>query len=235
MWNRGYLKNRAKDALRNNYGSCVLAALIMGIMAGTNPGATNGVRWNIDSSSIGFPALGIIIGAFGVMGIMLLLSIFVANVFTVGGCRFFIENRDYNAPFSKVLSGFKSGYYGNVVLGMFMMDLYIFLWSLLLIVPGIIKQYEYRMVPYILAEQPDISYTEALSISREMMTGQKWDAFVLDLSFIGWYLFAGITCGIGGLLWTAPYKYAADAELYGILREDWMHRYNYDQEYTQHY
>ena len=85
-----------------------------------------------------------------------------------------------------ILDGFRSGHYGNIVLTMFLRDLYIVLWTLLFIVPGIVKSYEYMMVPYILAENPGMDQKEVFQISREMMNGQKWNAFVLDLSFIGW-------------------------------------------------
>ena len=66
------------------------------------------------------------------------------------------------------------------------MKLYTFLWSLLLLIPGIVKAYEYRMVPYLLADYPELSTEEAFRISREMMNGEKMNTFILDLSFIGW-------------------------------------------------
>ena len=103
---------------------------------------------------------------------------------------------------------------------------FLLLWTLLLIVPGIVKSYEYRMVPYILAEQPDISSSDAFAISKEMMQGQKFEAFILDLSFIGWWLGSAITCGLLGIFWTAPYQAATNAELYGNLREDWMKKHS---------
>ena len=76
------------------------------------------------------------------------------------------------------------------------MNLFIALWTLLLIVPGIIKSYEYRMVPYILAENPGMNRKEAFAISKRMMTGKKWATFVLDLSFFGWIFLSIFTCGI---------------------------------------
>ena len=85
--------------------------------------------------------------------------------------------------------------------------------------PGIIKAYEYRMIPYILAENPDIDTKEAFARSKEMMTGNKWDAFVLDLSFLGWILLSVCTCGILAIFWVNPYMYMTDAELYVALKE----------------
>ena len=85
--------------------------------------------------------------------------------------------------------------------------------------PGIVKSYEYRMVPYILAENPGMNRSEAFAISKQMMNGQKWDVFVLDLSFIGWHLLSGITLGIVGIFWVNPYVQATNAELYTRNRE----------------
>lgn len=158
--------------------------------------------------------------------VTLILSILVFEVINVGVCRFFVENRDYNAPSSKLFFGFGCGHYANVMGTMFLMSLKIFLWSLLLFIPGIIKSYEYRMVPYILAEQPDISSSRALSISSEMMMGNKADAFVMDLSFLGWHLLGAITCGLTEIFWTRPYELAAYTELYVTLRDNWLSRMN---------
>ena len=91
------------------------------------------------------------------------------------------------------------------------------LWSLLFIVPGIYKAYQYRMVPYILGENPDMTYQEVLQRSKDMMDGQKWDAFVLDLSFILWHMLGGITCGLAEIFYVAPYVNLTDAALYSRL------------------
>ena len=74
------------------------------------------------------------------------------------------------------------------------------------------------MVPYILAENPNVEATEALKMSREMMQGNKWNAFVLDLSFLGWILLTICTCGILGIFYVNPYIYATDAELYQAIK-----------------
>ena len=95
--------------------------------------------------------------------------------------------------------GFKSGNYGKLVLTMFLKQLYEGLWTLLLIVPGIIKHYEYLMIPYILAENPEMERQEAFLISKRMMMGQKMNAFVLDLTFIGWRILEMLSFGIVGI------------------------------------
>ena len=102
---------------------------------------------------------------------------------------------------------------------MFLKALYVFLWSLLLVIPGIIKGYEYRMIPYILAENPGIDTKEAFAMSKQMMDGNKWNAFVLDLSFLGWIILSVFTCGILAVFYVNPYIYMTDAELYVALKE----------------
>ena len=217
FWDRIGLKTDGKEKFRRNYGSCVLVSLIISLITGT--GVTTYIdRWMYDHIF----ALWILIPG----AVVLLIQILVFSVLEMGACRFYVENRDYQAGISKILFGFQSGHYGNVVLVMFLRDLFIFLWTLLLIVPGIIKTYEYRMVPYILAEQPDISSTDAFAISKEMMRGQKLEAFGLDLSFIGWWLGSVITCGILGIFWVSPYQAATNTELYAVLRDDWIRRHS---------
>ncbi|WP_242974739.1 DUF975 family protein [Blautia sp. An81] len=80
--------------------------------------------------------------------------------------------------------------------------------------------------PYILAEQPDISSTDAFAISKEMMMGQKLEAFGLDLSFLGWWIGSAFTCGLLGIFWALPYQAATNAELYGALRDDWIRNHS---------
>ena len=102
---------------------------------------------------------------------------------------------------------------------MFLEGLYIFLWSLLFIIPGIIKTYEYLMVPYILAENPELSTKEVFARSKQMMTGDKWNAFVLQLSFLGWILLSVFTCGILLIFYVGPYSELTYAELYAVLKQ----------------
>ena len=117
-----------------------------------------------------------------------------------------------------IADGFQMNYQGNVVT-MFCRDLFIGLWSLLLVIPGIVKSYEYRMVPYILAENPSIHRKDAFKLSQEMMDGEKWNAFVLDLSFILWRLAAAFTCGILNIFYVNPYIDLTFTELYILLKE----------------
>ncbi len=96
--------------------------------------------------------------------------------------------------------------------------LFVYLWSLLLIVPGIVKALSYSMSPYILAENPNLTAKEALDASKQMMNGHKMELFVLGLSFIGWILLSTITFGIA-LIWVMPYMNATMANFYRSIRD----------------
>ena len=146
-----------------------------------------------------------------------LFAIFVLYPLQVGVKRFFLMNSYYPADLNEITFGFHNEY-GNTVLTMFLTNLFLGLCTLLFFPIGIVKAQSYRLVPYILAENPGIGATEAITLSRQMMDGHKWDAFVFDLSFIGWYLLNLLTLGILGILYVYPYHYAADAELYRAIR-----------------
>ena len=185
-------------------------------------GLVGGKAYSVAKAALGFTAgmviVFIVVILIIVFVISLILKALVFNPLEMGGRKFFLKNQiEEEKGIGCYLDGFRGGTYGNVVVTMLVRDVKIFLWTLLLIIPGIIKSYEYRMVPYILAEHPELSYSEVLRMSSEMMDGQKMNAFVLDLSFIGWFILSGITAGIVGIFWTNPYYYSADAELYLTL------------------
>ena len=149
-----------------------------------------------------------------------LFKIFVGNLFEVGGCRFYEENSEHKTRIALIVDGFLNGAYLRNVATIFFRDLYTVLWTLCLIIPGIVKSYEYKMIPYILAENPEISRERAFEISKNMMDGEKWNAFVLDLSFIGWNLLSAITFGIVGVLYVNPYVNTTWAEFYKVMRKN---------------
>lgn len=156
------------------------------------------------------------------IGIALILSFgwsaFIGNPLTVGLSRYYMEHRAFPTKFSRLFYSFRSGRYLNIVKIMFLMQIKTFFWSLLFIIPGIVKSYEYRMIPYILAENPQITTERAFQLSKQMTKGEKWHMFWLDLSFIGWEILAVLCCCIGGYF-LAPYIIATNAELYEVMRE----------------
>lgn len=116
------------------------------------------------------------------------------------------------------MSGFSRSY-KNIVKIMFLKNLYIVLWSMLFVIPGIIKAYEYRMIPYILAENPDISMEEAFALSKKMMDNEKLNTFALDLSFLGWFLLGSVSLGICLIFYVTPYYNLTNTELYIVLKQ----------------
>lgn len=111
--------------------------------------------------------------------------------------------------------------YGRYLGTSLLMTLYIFLWMLLLIVPGIIKGYSYAMTPYIMHDNPDMGADNCIEKSMKMMSGYKWKLFLLDLSFIGWALLCLLTLGIG-FLWLTPYMECSHAKFYEDLKSRTM-------------
>ena len=123
-----------------------------------------------------------------------------------------------HTSFNKLFSGFKQ--FGAAFLLMILIDIFVFLWSLLLIIPGIIKAYSYSMSWFVLADRPDLTANEARKRSMYLMKGHKWRLFCLDFSFIGWYLLSILTLGILSF-WVMPYHLTARAEFYQeLLREE---------------
>lgn len=117
----------------------------------------------------------------------------------------------------KPLSYLVGEYNGRVFTTMLLKSVYEGLWTLLLIIPGIIKSYSYAMTPYILEDREDLSNDRAIDKSMSMMDGHKMDLFILDLTFIGWYLLGILSLGIG-LLWVIPYHYTARAAFYEDIK-----------------
>lgn len=198
-------------AFKKNYVSAVVVALLMGIF-GTVSGESSArrVSENSDIYSGNLFNVGMITGLLAgiatvVILIVLVAKVFVGNLLKMGGYRFFILNQTAQPGIGTLLDGFRSGHYVNIVLTMFLRDLFTTLWSLLLVVPGIVKHYEYLMVPYIIAENPAMDYKEAFQISKQMMDGEKMEAFIMDLSFLGWYLLSAVTCGLLAIFYVNPY------------------------------
>lgn len=225
MWNRAELKMRGNMAFKKNYVSAVVVALLMGIF-GTVSGESSArrVSENSDIYSGNLFNVGMINGllvgiATVVILIVLVAKVFVGNLLKMGGYRFFILNQTAQPGIGTLLDGFRSGHYVNIVLTMFLRDLFTTLWSLLLVVPGIVKHYEYLMVPYIIAENPAMDYKEAFQISKQMMDGEKMEAFIMDLSFLGWYLLSAVTCGLLAIFYVNPYVQASFAEMYTFNKQ----------------
>ncbi|MDE6748456.1 MAG: DUF975 family protein [Lachnospiraceae bacterium] len=150
--------------------------------------------------------------------IVILADVFLVNPLSVGTKRFMLNSVDNMGNIADLGYAFDHNY-KNAVKTTFTRDLHIFLWTLLLVIPGIYKRYQYYMVDYILAENPGMPYTDVLEKSKKMMEGQKWNTFVLDLSFILWHMLSTVTCGILEIFYVKPYVKLTRASLYRALTD----------------
>ena len=151
-----------------------------------------------------------------------LYQTFISNLLLIGEKRFFLENRNYRqTPISKIFFLYKLRYIRHPAWIMFVRTLFQSLWDLT-VIGGIIKHYEYILIPYILAENPKISRKDAFFLSRQLMRRNKWKFFLLDLSFLGWHFLSLFTLGLLDLLFVNPYITACRAELYAILRRNYV-------------
>ncbi|MEE1275015.1 MAG: DUF975 family protein [Olegusella sp.] len=162
-------------------------------------------------------ASGVLLLVLAIVAIGFALDAFLLNPLEVGGRKFFLANLNRPAETRELGTAFDHNYLQGVKT-MFLRDLFTVLWSLLFVIPGIVKYYEYYMIPYLIAENPQMDRETAFAESKRMMDGQKWNAFLLDLSFLGWDILSAMTFGILRLLYVGPYHAATSAALYEVLR-----------------
>lgn len=194
--NRRVLKSRTKDQLRGKWTSTVLTVLIYGLIP----------------MGLGIiPFLGTI------------ASIILGPVLLYGLNYHFIRVvRRENADVVDLFVGFNN--FANSLVAGLLMSIFITLWSMLLVIPGIIATLSYSFTYYIMIDNPEMGALEAIRKSKEMTNGHKWDLFVLGLSFIGWALLIPLTCGIG-VLWLTPYQGVTLANFYEEVKANGTNRY----------
>lgn len=233
MWNRQELKLAAKGSFQRNYWTSVLVAFIYSLFFGASSAITfSNTRKNLDESDIDFSnlqldnneSIALLLLIFGGIGLALViayaLKLFVFNPLNVGCNRFFIVNQFQKASAGELGFAFKNNY-GNSVVAILVQGVIIGLGYCLFIIPGVILTYSYRMVPYILADEPQLGAVQVLKKSRAMMKGNKWRSFVYDLSFIGWFILGALTCNILKLFYVDPYFQNAKAALYIAIRDEY--------------
>ncbi|MCS7463323.1 DUF975 family protein [Paenibacillus doosanensis] len=244
MWTRSELKSRAKRVLGRTYWKAFVVSLLLAFVTGGVPsysfnstiggegrnGASASASWpNMGSEFSGefggallaIIAIAVIIGFLVLLGV-LAFRIFLSAPLEVGSQQYFKQAALEDANMSYIGYAFGEGRYINIVKGMLWRLFLNFLWYLLLIIPGIVKSYAYSMTPFILADNPGIGTKRAVELSNQMTQGHKWRMFVLDLSFIGWYLLGTLAFFVG-VLFVLPYVNAVKAELYLDLREQAVH------------
>ncbi len=223
----------ARDKLSGKWWISLLATLIASILGGLNNGLefrhnTSRVRPSAEAltdhpgqflpelSEAAHSASNTLLTASSVIVIVFLT--YLVTVLIVGACVELGHNMFYidlcnnkSANFSTLFARFSI--LGKAVGQRLYIALFTLLWSLLLVIPGIVAAYRYALASYLLAQNPEMSGIDAVQESKELMCGHKWRLFCLDLSFFGWYLLCILTLGIG-LLWLNPYRSAARAAFY---------------------
>jgi uncharacterized membrane protein len=188
---RSEIKEQAKKNFSAQYWMAVGAFVLYMLIVGYASGATGGIA-----------------------------AFFLAPPMIVGFYSFSLKiYRGQTADIGGMFTVGFTNYWRNVG-GVLWMELFVFLWSLLFIIPGIIKALAYFMTPYILADSKSVAPTEAIKLSMRMTKGHKGKIFVMGLSFIGWAILTGLTCGILGIFYTGPYMETSFAGLYDELKKN---------------
>lgn len=225
-------RRAAREVLSGKWSIAVVtgvAAVLLGAVEGMGPEA----KLNLDGSGVAASfkfagqqifsvgtnrsAMGVwLLGSLTYLVIMALIAgvlyFVLGSMISVGYGKFHLNLADRReASFGDLFS--YASYWKTALAARLMKSIYVFLWSLLLFIPGIIAHYSYAMTEYILADTPQLSASEAIRISKEMMVGNKWRLFCLEISFIGWDILCSLTLGIGNF-WLTPYKQTAAAVFY---------------------
>jgi len=222
-------RREAREALDGYWGSALGTGLVASLLgADVISYSTSGIGSNTGDALTSATEYGlteeeilILLAVFGVAmivgTIVSLIRLIIGSPVTLGYCKYNLNLVDRNgkAQFSNIFSKFK--YIGPAILMQLLRYIYIFLWSLLFVIPGIIKTYSYAMTAYIMSENPTMPVNDAITESRRLMDGNKWRLFCLQFSFIGWSILCAFTCGIG-YLWLFPYEEAARAAFYREIR-----------------
>lgn len=217
------IRARARANLAGNWGVSIAIALVAALLGGMIAGVTFLPSVN-DKIPVSFPLLqeiadtlnrGIRIGRFTFSfrsGIFGFAAFLIGGVLQIGYADFLLKQHDgQEVGFSDLFSKFD--YFGTGFAQHFLRGLYVALWGMLLIIPGIIKSYAYAMTPFLLAENPNLTASQAITLSKELMDGHKSELFILELTFLGWDILAALTLNLGNIALN-PYKNAAYAAFY---------------------
>ena len=225
MKNASDFRKIARDALSGKWGIAVLAGFLASLLGALSSNFPSFNRGSDSTNMVGQEGLlssgneqlaavgGVILVCVLIFAVAYLI---VGSVVGVGYAKFNLDlvDRREELKIGTLFAYFKR--WGTAVGANLLQALYVILWMLLFIIPGIIAAYSYAMTNYILAEHPELSAGEAIEESKEMMRGNRFRLFCLQLSFIGWDLLCILSLGIG-YLWLTPYKQAATAAFYRVV------------------
>jgi len=215
---RAQARHRLAGKWAQAIGVCLVAYVLGGAMVASNflPQVTFKWHGEITSLEDALTALTTLSRRFGSttlsIGALGLVELILGGVIQLGYAKYLLKQHNrQEAGISDLFSEFDR--FGQGFAQNFLRGLYSFLWGLLFIIPGIIAELSYSMTPFIMAEHPEMTASEAIAASKDLMDGHKWELFVLHLTFIGWDIVAAFTMNIGHLVLN-PYKNAAEAAFY---------------------
>ncbi len=209
------LRAKARYNLAGNWGISVGIAVVAFLLGGLLAGGSFLPEVNLNGSEDKWNQIRISSNLVFTLEPLALVTLLVGGPVQLGYARFLLNQHDRQPiQFSDLFSQFDR--FGQGFAQSFLRGLYVFLWSLLFIIPGIVKTYAYAMTPYIMADHPELTANEAITRSRELMDGHKGELFTLHLTFIGWSILAALSLNIGNL-WLNPYRNAAEAAFYREL------------------
>lgn len=211
------LRLKARESLKGNYWPAVGVAFVAAIFGAL---MVSGGSYNINLEKRVTEIFGdlptilktYLLIAAGGAGALSLVNLILGGVLQLGYAQYLLKQQDREINSIKDLFS-KFDYFGQGFLQLFLRNLYSFLWGLLFLIPGIVKTFAYAMTPFIMAENPNLTANEAITISKEKMNGHKGELFWLSLTFFGWSLLAALTGGIG-YIFLNPYINAAYAAFY---------------------
>lgn len=238
MFDRLWAKTMAKNRLRAGRGNAILVMLILTLLGAVSSGIDFSFNFHSDTGAdvtystyvdelspegltewllrpdviaaiLAMTLVGLVVG--------MCVVIFFTNVLATGGRGWYLRYvRGASPDVGELFASFRI--YKPVMCTTGLRTLYVFLWSLLFVIPGIIKSYAYSMADYIIYENPNLSASQALRLSEKLTDGAKGDLFVFDLSFLGWRILDTFTAGILGVVHVNPYVYGAHAAVYDALK-----------------
>lgn len=209
------LRAIARRNLEGTWGISVGVALVAAILGGSMAGAGSNINFNFNEDTVrNLPPIfwTVLLPLVSVAGLLGIVSFILGGTVELGYAKFLLKQYDRKQlQFSDLFSQFER--FGTGFAQKFLRTLFTVLWSLLFIIPGIVKGLSYAMTPFILEEHPEMTASEAIKASMRLMDGHKMDLFILGLTFIGWQILACLTMGIG-FLFLNPYMNAAYAAFY---------------------
>lgn len=211
MKTRADIKNQAKNALMNHYWKFVGYSVVLGIATKQIVLTQSRVAYNEYLSNGSYYYNNALSNTISLM--ILIATIFLLNPLIIGS-RSAIRHTFDGTDRGRIQEAFSEMNYKRNVSLMLRTHISIYLWSLLFVIPGIVKAYQYYFVPYLAEDHPELSDRELLELSKRVTKDRKMDLFIFDLSFIGWLICNVLTRGLGGIFYVFPYYYASQTVLY---------------------